>query len=65
MPVYLQETGSSPAQIGLIAGVLRASSLLARPVGGRLLDRFGRRPLITAGLLLSIVGVLSLFVFPR
>src|SRR5512144_3103220 len=65
LPVYLHETGSSPAQIGLIAGVLRASSLLARPLGGRLLDRFGRRPMISAGAVLSIVAVVSLFLFPR
>jgi MFS family permease len=65
LPVYLHQAGSSPAQIGLVAGLLRASSLLARPVGGRLLDRFGRRPMISAGALLAIVGVLSLFVFPK
>ena len=65
LPVYLHQTGSSPAEIGLVAGLLRASSLLARPVGGRLLDRFGRRPMISAGAVLTIVAVLSLFVFPR
>jgi MFS family permease len=65
LPVYLSQTGSSPAQIGLVAGLLRASSLLARPVGGRLLDRFGRRPIISAGAFLAILAVLSLFVFPR
>jgi MFS family permease len=65
LPVYLHQGGSSPAQIGLVAGLLRASSLVARPVGGRLLDRFGRRPMISVGALLAIVAVLSLFVFPR
>ncbi|MBI4737731.1 MAG: MFS transporter [candidate division NC10 bacterium] len=65
LPVYLQQSGSSPAQIGLVAGLLRASSLLARPLAGRLLDRFGRRPVTAAGAGLAIVGVLSLFVFPR
>ena len=33
LPVYLHQNGSSPAQIGLVAGLLRASSLLARPLG--------------------------------
>ena len=65
LPVYLQQSGSSPAQIGLVAGLLRASSLVARPLAGRLLDRFGRRPVTAAGAGLAIVGVLSLFAFPR
>lgn len=65
LPVYLQQIGSSPAQIGLVAGLLRASSLVARPLAGRLLDRFGRRPVIAAGAGLAILAVLSLFVFPR
>jgi MFS family permease len=65
LPVYLQQTGSSPGQIGLVAGLLRASSLFARPVGGRLLDRFGRRLVISIGTLFAILSVLSLFVYPR
>jgi len=64
-PVYLQQLGGSPAQIGLVAGLLRAGSLVARPVGGRLLDRVGRRRVIGAGALLALGGILSLFVFPR
>ncbi len=64
-PVYLQQLGSSPAQIGLAVGLLRAGSLVARPVGGRLLDRVGRRRVTGAGVLLTLLGILSLFVFPR
>lgn len=65
LPVYLHQIGSSPAQIGLVAGLLRASSLFARPLAGRLLDQFGRRPVIATGSGLAILAVLSLFVFPR
>lgn len=65
LPVYLQQGGSSPAQIGLVAGLLRASSLLARPLGGRLLDHFGRRSVTAAGAVVTIVAVLSLFAFPQ
>ena len=63
-PVYLQQQGGSPAQIGLVVGLLRAGSLIARPVGGRLLDRVGRRRVIGAGALLTLLSILSLFVFP-
>ncbi len=65
LPVYLHQTGSSPAQIGLVAGLLRASSLLARPLGGRLLDRFGRRSVTAAGAGVTILAILSLFAFPQ
>lgn len=65
LPVYLQQGGSSPAQIGLVAGLMRASSLLARPLGGRLLERFGRRSVAMAGACLTILAILSLFAFPR
>ena len=63
--IYLQDLGSSAGQIGVVAGLLRASSLVARPFGGRLLDRVGRRPVISVGAWLTIVGILSLFVSPR
>jgi MFS family permease len=65
LPVYLHQMGSSPAQIGLVAGLMRVSSLAARPVAGRLLDRFGRRPVISVGTGLNILAILSLFLFPQ
>jgi MFS family permease len=64
-PVYLQQTGSSAAQIGLVAGLMRVSMLIARPVAGRLLDRFGRRPVIAAGGIVAIAAILSIFLFPK
>jgi MFS family permease len=64
-PVYLQQLGSSSSEIGLVAGLFRIGSLLARPLAGRLLDRFGRRPVSLVGAGLAIVSVLSLFLFPR
>ncbi len=65
LPVYLQQTGSSAAQIGLVAGLMRVSMLIARPVAGRLLDRFGRRPVILAGGIVAIAAILSIFLFPN
>jgi MFS family permease len=65
LPVYLQQTGSSAAQIGLVAGLMRVSMLIARPVAGRLLDRFGRRPVIAAGGIVAIAAILSIFLVPK
>jgi MFS family permease len=64
LPVYLQQTGSSAAQIGLVAGLMRVSMLCARPIAGRLLDRFGRRPVIIGGGVVMIATILSIFLFP-
>ncbi len=64
LPVYLQQIGGSPAQIGLVAGLLRLSSLATRPLAGRFLDRSGRRPVISMGGGLTILAILSLFLFP-
>jgi MFS family permease len=64
-PVYLQQIGSSPAQIGLVAGLMRVSMLLARPLAGRLLDRFGRRPVILGGGVVTIASILSIYLFPE
>ena len=65
LPVYLLQVGSTSAEIGLVAGVFRIGSLLARPLAGRLLERFGRRPVTLVGAGLAIVSVLSLFIYPR
>lgn len=65
LPVYLHQVGSTSSQIGLVASVFRIGSLLARPLAGRLLERFGRRHVTLLGAGLAIVSVLSLFVFPK
>ena len=65
LPVYLQQVGSSAAQIGLVAGLTRVSMLAARPVAGRLLDRFGRRPVIIVGAVVTTLAILSILLFPR
>jgi len=65
LPVYLLQVGSTSSQIGLVAAVFRIGSLLARPLAGRLLERFGRRSVTLVGAGLAIVSVLSLFIFPR
>jgi MFS family permease len=65
LPVYLSSIGSSPAQIGLVAGLMRVSMLAARPIAGRLLDRFGRRPVILAGGIVTIAAIASILLFPQ
>ena len=41
--------GSGPAELGLALGAFSVTTLLLRPVVGRMADRVGRRPLLVAG----------------
>lgn len=64
-PIFLKQIGATTAEIGLVAGIFRASSLIGRPLAGWQVDRRGRRPVILAGVVLVIIAWLSLFPFPR
>lgn len=55
-PIYMQELGSDPQQIGLILGALGAAMAITHIPAGRLADRIGRRPMLVAA---WFVGMLS------
>ena len=54
-PPYARGIGLNDAQIGLVMGVQLATTMLAKPLSGRLSDRLGRKPMILAGLFLCAV----------
>lgn len=49
-PTYGRGIGLNDAQIALVMGAQLATTMLAKPVSGRLSDRWGRKPLIVSGL---------------
>lgn len=62
VPRYSSETlGASKALVGLASTSFFVAALLVRPVAGRLLDRFGRRPFLRWPLVALTVLALSLF----
>lgn len=69
-PVYLQELGASPIEIGAILGAFGAAMTLTHIPAGHLSDRVGRRPLLlaawTTGCLATVImylgGSLPIFV---
>ncbi len=57
LPVYVTgPVGSDAAGAGLAFGAFAVVALVCRPVVGRLVDRYGRRPTLLAGALLCALG---------
>jgi len=52
-PTYAQGIGLNDAQIALVMGAQLATTMLAKPISGRLSDRWGRKPMIVSGLCVS------------
>ena len=52
-PPYARGIGLNDAEIALVMGAQLATTMLAKPLSGRLSDRLGRKPMILAGLFLS------------
>lgn len=59
LPMYAKQLGGSDATAGLVIGVFAISALLARPISGYALDRFGRQYLLFAGLLLFTISTIA------
>jgi MFS family permease len=51
-PTYGRGLGLNDAQIALVMGAQLATTMLAKPISGRLSDRWGRKPMIVSGLCL-------------
>jgi predicted MFS family arabinose efflux permease len=59
LPGYVpDELGGGPTAVGLAVGAPALTGLLARPLGGRLADRHGARPLVLAGAAAMAAGAL-------
>jgi MFS family permease len=62
-PIYLQQLGAGPIQIGVILGAFGAMMTLAHIPAGYLSDRIGRRPMLiaswTTGVLATILMALA------
>lgn len=61
VPLFLQQAhGYSPLKTGLIMLPQALASGLFMPIGGKLSDRFGARPLVIAGMVLTTISALLL-----
>ncbi|MEG0473668.1 MAG: MFS transporter, partial [Solibacillus sp.] len=60
IPAYLKEIGQGGTAAGLIIAIFAFAQFLVSPIGGKWADKYGRRPLINAGLLILAI---SMFIF--
>jgi MFS transporter, DHA1 family, multidrug resistance protein len=61
LPLYaVEQIGLPPEQAGLLFGTQMATTILARPVFGRVSDRAGRHHMIAIGLIVCAAGVAAL-----
>jgi len=56
-PIYVTVTaGLTPFHAGVLWGIQLVVLMLARPIMGRVSDKYGRKPLITVGMFICIVS---------
>lgn len=52
MPLFIKQIGGSESDVGLAMGAFMLSSVILRPLIGVLIDRYGRRMFVIAGIVL-------------
>ncbi len=62
LPFYATRMGANAAMVGALIAAFSVAQLISAPAWGRLSDRYGRRPAILTGLLIS-AGAYILFAF--
>jgi MFS family permease len=62
LPFYATELGASATVVGLLVSAFSVAQLAVAPLWGRFSDRYGRRPAILAGLLIT-AGAYVIFAF--
>src|SRR5687768_10489351 len=58
LPFYATEFGANATMVGLLIAAFSLAQLAVAPVWGRFSDRYGRRPAILAGLLVTAAAYL-------
>ena len=58
LPFYAEKLGADPVDVGALISIFAAAQLASAPLWGRLSDRYGRRPMILGGLMISAVSYL-------
>jgi MFS family permease len=58
LPLYIEEIGGTPSAVGWATGTFAIAAIVSRPYIGRLVDTWGRKPMMIIGALLFVIGPL-------
>ena len=61
LPIYYHSLGMDDHQVGLAIGALSLGAVLFRLYSGTAVDRYGAKPVITAGMLLSVAAIVGYY----
>lgn len=62
LPRYVKgPVGAGDLAVGIVVGCFAFAAVVGRPIGGRIADRDGRRPVLVAGLLIASLAALLYF----
>ncbi|MBU7031019.1 MAG: MFS transporter [Theionarchaea archaeon] len=58
LPLYVEHIGGTQGEVGMIVGIFTLSSVLFRPIAGKIADNFGRKAVLIMGALIFLVSPL-------
>jgi MFS family permease len=64
LPAHVMQIGGTPFQASLVIGLFSVTSLVSRVVSGTVIDAFGEKPIILAGIVIIAVTTLSFIWMP-
>jgi predicted MFS family arabinose efflux permease len=64
LPLYLKRLGSSEIELGVLVGAMGISSVVTRPIVGKVLDKVGARLFLMIGASVYVVATAAYLLFP-
>ncbi|MDR3565515.1 MAG: MFS transporter [Negativicutes bacterium] len=61
LPLYYHSLGMTDHQVGLAVGAYSVGAVLFRVFSGQAVDRYGSKPVLTAGIILSVLAIISYY----
>ena len=59
LPLYVESLGGGSVAVGMVGAVFAISSVMIRPIAGRLLDQGNRKRIFMLGIIISMVAIFS------
>ncbi|GEM_PF-943264 len=60
LPIYARDFGATKTQIGIMVGLFSVVKIFTAPIGGKIADMYGRKPIMVFGM---VIYVIVMFLF--